>query len=350
MSAIEGDLGLRIDELRVGSATPDGSYVKVQAVFEHLSAACAYRPEDGPARNLSQQITFPAVASASEMSAVFPTDGDAIELTSPTAVPLEEFESQLAVFQALLVLATDLPCGQLSMIATDASGIRVQILGRNKYAPFRCKDRPAVEQSLRFSGDWLQETIDEWWNSYTDWKPILQIFSGLRYQPGYVDADVILSSAAIESLATRLQQHESPRLTADEQQPFLDALDSLTDLNSTQKEILGNLKREVLRTTFRSKVEQLVESVPVTVWETAQISISNWTKTLIRVRNTIAHAAQNEIWDDDKLLRGMRDANWVVLSLLILEHLRVPSEVLSNSADRLGTRYARRYPNVDVFL
>jgi hypothetical protein len=350
VAAIEGDLGLRIDELRVGSETPDGSYVKVQAVFEHLSAVCAYRPEDGPARSLSQRITFPAVEGASEMSAVFPTDGNTIELTSSTAVPLEEFESQLAVFQALLVLATDLPCGQLSMIATNASDVRVQIFGRDKYSPFRRKERPSVEQSLRFSGDWLQETIDEWWNSYTDWKPILQIFSGLRYQPGYVDADVILSSAAIESLATKLKQDAPPRLDADEQQPFLDALNSLKDLNAAQKDMRGKLKSELSRTTFRSKVEKLVESVSVEVWQQARISTSDWTKTLIRVRNTIAHAAQNEIWDNSQLLRGMRDANWIVLSLLILKHLRVPSKVLSNSADRLGVRYAPRHPSVDIFL
>lgn len=201
------------------------------------------------------------------MSAVFPTDGDAIELTSPTAVPLE----------GVRVSTRGIPS-----IASARNGSSLRSALDDRYGRFRhsCSDigpkqvclsaariGPRSNNHLRFSGDWLQETIDEWWNSYTDWKPILQIFSGLRYQPGYVDADVILSSAAIESLATRLQQHESPRLTADEQQPFLDALDSLTDLNSTQKEILGNLKREVLRTTFRSKVEQLVESVPVTVWK-----------------------------------------------------------------------------------
>ena len=350
VAAIEGDLGLRIDELRVGSETPDGSYVKVQAVFEHLSAACAYRLEDRPARSLSQQITFPAVGGASEMSAVFPTDDNTIELTSPTAVPLEEFESQLAVFQALLVLATDLPCGRLSMVATDAANVRVQIFGRDKYAPFGRKKRPAVEHSLRLSGVWLQEVIGEWWNSYEDWKPILQIFSGLRFQPGFVDADVILSSAAIESLASRLKQDVPPRLNADEQRPFIDALNSLTGLNNAQKKMCESLKGELSRRTFRSKVYQLMESVSVDVWQKARISTSDWTKALIRVRNKIAHAAQDEVWDDSQLLRGMRDANWIVLSLLILNHLRVPSEVLSNSADRLGTRYAPRHPSVDIFL
>lgn len=347
--AIDGDLGLRVDELRVGSALDDAQYTTVTATFEHLASVCSYRHEDGTARSPGQPLVFPAIDGASQMEATLRSGENSITLVAPEPVPLESFEAQLAVFQAMLTFAADLPCGQLTLVATDRSGQTVNIFGRDKYAPFERPTRKPVEYTLRFAGDWIQHTIERWWAAYSEWKPVLQILAGLRYQPGYVDADVILSSAAIESVATALQQHEAPRLSPNESKPILEALESLTGLDRAQKEAVAQLKGDLGRTTFRSKVEQLIRHVDDDVWQQARVSIEEWTKQFLKARNTIAHAVSSDIWEDGVLLRGIRDANWIVLTLVILKYLDVPDPAIGRAAERLGTRYGVRYRGVEIF-
>lgn len=346
---IDGDLGLRVEELRVGSAEDDAHYTTVTATFEHLASACSYRHEDGAARSPSQALLFPEVDGAPQMEVTLRGGENSITLVAPEPVPLEDFETQLAVFQTMLTFAADLPCGQLTLIATEASGQTVKVFGRDKYAPFEQSTRASVEYSLRFAGDWIQHTIERWWAAYSEWKPVLQILAGLRYQPGYVDADVILSSAAIESVATALQLHEAPRLSPDESRPILEALESLTGLDHAQKEAVAQLKGDLGRTTFRSKVEQLIRQVDDDVWQRARVSVEEWTKQFLKARNAIAHGASSGIWEDDVLLRGIRDANWIVLTLVILTHVGIPDAAIDRAAERLGTRYSPRYRDIEIF-
>lgn len=347
--AIDGDLGLLVDELRIGSAVDDARYTTVTATFEHLASVCSYRYEDGAARSPSQPLMFPAVDGASQMEATLRSGDNSIALVAPEPVPLENFEAQFAVFQTMLTFAADLPCGQLTLVATNRSGQTVTIFGRDKYATFGRPVRKPVEFSLRFAGDWIQHAIERWWEAYSEWKPVLQILAGLRYQPGYVEADVILSSAAIEAVATTFQQRDAPRLSPDESRPILEALESLTGLSHAQREVVAQLKGDLGRTTFRSKVEQLVQQVDDEVWQRARVSVGEWTKQFLKARNTIAHAVSSGIWDDDILLRGIRDANWIVLTLVILKYLDVPDTAVYRAAERLGTRYGVRYRDVEIF-
>ncbi|TQO18854.1 hypothetical protein FB472_0381 [Rhodoglobus vestalii] len=346
---IDGDLGLRVDELRVGSALDDAQYITVTGTFEHLASACSHRHEDGAARSPSQPLLFPAVDGAPQMEATLRSGENSITLVALEPVPLEAFETQLAVFQALLTFATDLPCGRLTLVATEASGQTVTVFGRDKYAPFERPRRTPVEHSLRFSGDWIQHAIERWWAAYCEWKPVLQILVGLRYQPGYVEADVILSSAAIDSVSEALKQHEAPQLTSDESLPILEALELLSGLNQAQKAAVAQLKGDLGRTTFRSRAEQLVRRVDDDTWQVARVSIEEWTRQLIKARNTIAHAVSSSIWEDDLSLRGIRDANWIVLTLVLLTHLGVPDPAINRAAERLGARYIARYRDLGIF-
>lgn len=347
---LDGDLGLRVDEVRVGASDPEAKYTEVTASYEHLSSACSNRHEDGGLRSPALPLLFPRVDDAPPMEATLPSNAGAITLVTQEPIALDHFEAQLAVFQALLTFATDLPCARLSLSAIDESGRSVEVYGRDQYSPFERAERRTIEHSMRFLGEWVQGAIDRWWTVYSEWKPVAQIAAGLRYQPGYVDADVILSSAAIESVATALKQRDAPSLSPDEALPIIEVLDSLTGLGASQKAAVSRLKGELKRTTFRSKVEQLLQQVDAGVWTQARLSTEEWVKQFLNARNKIAHAASDGPWDDSALLRAIRDANWVVLTLVLLTHMDVPSAAVSRAAERLGTRYAIRHRATKVFV
>ena len=58
---IDGQPGLRIDELRVGSDEEQPRYTEMFATFEHLDSICSYRFEDGAQRSMSAPLTLPAL-------------------------------------------------------------------------------------------------------------------------------------------------------------------------------------------------------------------------------------------------------------------------------------------------
>src|SRR3546814_6703164 len=116
----------------------------------------------------------------------------------------------------------------------------------------------------------------------------------------------------------------------------------LTVLNQAHNRAVAQLKGDLGRTTFRSKVGQLIRHVDDEVWQQARVSIEEWTKQFLKARNTIAHAVSSDIWENGVLLRGIRDANWIVLTLVILKYLDVPDPAIGRAAERLGPRYGVR--------
>lgn len=353
--AIDGDLGLRVDELRIGSEEESPTYTAATARIEHLSSLCSYRCEDGAARSGHQPLILPAIDGARAMNAMLPSAIDTVTLSSSEPVPLEEFEIQLAALQDLLTFAADMPCGRLHLEVTNESGQVIQIVGRDRFAPFEHPVQQPVEHSLRLSGDWAQTAVDRWWAARTEWRPTTQIAAGLRYQPGYVEADVILSAAAIEALATRQFAQPRPLVADVDARPILDALQSLQDMNPDQSAAIGRLKGELRRTTFRSKVEQLAATVDAETWVRSQVSIDEWTALFINTRNGIAHGSTGlsggvDVWIGGPLLRSVRDANWIVLTLVVIKYLGAPASALDRAAERLGTRYGVRHVDTPIFI
>lgn len=352
---IDGDLGLRVDELRVGSVEPDAEYVSATANFEHLASACTYRHEDGAARDARQALTFPALDDAPGMRAELPSCTTAITLSADGPVPLEAFEKQLSTFQNLLTFAADQPCGRMSLILTDRSGSDVRVFGRDKYQPFNKMTRKPIEFSLRFVSDQTQRVIDGWWEAHDQLLPVTQIIAGLRYQPGYVEADAILSAAAIEALATAALNPSRPPLSLEEAEPIITALDSLSGMNQDQRDAIARLKGDLRRTTFRSKVESLIEGVAPEQWQLSRIKVDEWIKLFKKARNGIAHAVPGlpggaSIWKESGLLRSIRDANWIVITLVMLTQLSVPDAAIARAAERLGTRYGVRHRGTPIFI
>lgn len=180
--AIDGDLGLRVDELRVGPSELDAEYVAAAAELEHLAAACTYRTEDGAARNARESLTVPPLDGAPAMRAELPCRATTIVLRSDAPAPIEAFETQITAFQDLLTFASDQPCGRTSLTLTDRSGKDVRVFGRDKYEPFGRQPRKPVELSLRFASDQTQRVIDGWWKARDELLPVTQIIAGLRYK------------------------------------------------------------------------------------------------------------------------------------------------------------------------
>lgn len=351
---IDGDLGLRVDELRVGSVEPDAEYVSATANFEHLASACTYRPEDGAARDADQALIFPALDGAPAMRAELPRRVTAITLSADTPMHLDAFETQLTTFQDLLTFAADQPCGRTSLSLTDRSGNDVRVFGRDKYQPFNRKTRKPVEFSLRLVSDQTQRVIDRWWKDHDELLPVTQIIAGMRYQPGYVEADAILSAVAIEALATAALSTSRPPLSVEEAEPIIIALDSLSGMNHAQNDAIKRLKGELRRTTFRSKVKSLIEGVAPEQWRLSRVDMDEWIKLFIKARNGIAHAAPGlsggaNIWKESELLRSIRDANWTVVTLVLLTRLGVPDAAINRAAERLGTRYGVRHSGTSIF-
>lgn len=351
---IDGDFGLRVDELRIGSDDVEPTYTEASATFENLSSLCSYRHEDGAQRSPHAPINLPGLAGAGAMSAFLPSEVDVVKIVSPYAVALDDFESHLAALQDLMTFAADLPVGRISLSAVDSNGRTVQIFGRERFAPFGSAPRRPVDYLLRLSGEWLQTVIERWWSGRETLRPIPQVVAGMQHQSGYVEADVIFSAASIEALSTRIDVGERPRLSSIDAVPILAALDALSGLNSDQRQIVANLKTEVTRTTLRSRVELLLRGVSGTAITNSRVVVGNWLPRFIETRNSIAHGSNGsrrtrDIWSDDALLRAVRDANRIVLSLALLTHLGAPSTVVERSADRLGVRYGGNHFATSMF-
>ncbi|MFT4157336.1 MAG: hypothetical protein QM630_05320 [Microbacterium sp.] len=349
---IDGELGLRVDELRIGSDDDQPTYTEVSTVFEHLGSVCSWRHEDGAQRSPFDPISLPALDDATPMSALLSSATDAVKVVSTSPAILDEFESHLNALQDLLTFALDLPVGRLDLSATDLFGRTVEIYGRHRFAPFERASRRPIEHQLRLSGDWTQTVIDRWWAARATLRPIPQLLAALRYQPGYIEADVILSAAAIEALASRTDIDEAPRLTNADAQPILDALNGLRGLNEDQRAVVSQIKGEITRTTLHSKTELLLNGVNTVALANTRVSIDDWLPKFKRTRNHIAHGnggSTSDVWTDSALLRAVRDANRVLLSLAFLAHLGVPAAALQRAAERMGNRYAGRHRSTGIF-
>ena len=196
--------------------------------------------------------------------------------------------------------------------------------------------------------------IDGWWKARDELLPVTQIIAGLRYEPGYVEADTVLSAAAIEALATANLGASQPPLSVEEAEPIVAALNSLNGLSTAQREAIARLKGELGRTTFRSKVENLIKDVAPERWSLSRVHTDEWIKLFLKARNGIAHAAPGlgggaNIWKESELLRSIRDANWIVITLVLLTQLGAPDAAIDRAAERLGTRYGVRHRATPIF-
>ena len=115
------------------------------------------------------------------------------------------------------------------------------------------------------------------------------------------------------------------------------------------------MKREATRTTLQSKVELLLDGVNDRALTNSRVSVDTWLPKFKKTRNDIAHGnggepQSREIWTNDSLLRAVRDANQVLLTLALLTHLGVPDAAIELAAERMGTRYGGRHRATGIFV
>lgn len=181
-----GDLVLRITEIRSGSDNPVPRYISARAAFDHAVSAACHRLEDGASRSEFEPMTVPALGPARSMTMLFPIGPDQVVFFSSEPAELEEFEAHLRAFQDLLTYAANSPAGRLTLTLTEHNGTVVEVLGRNTFPPFRHRSKKPIEYIVRLGTGRAQSIIDGWWSARTALRPIPQILAGVRYQPGYV--------------------------------------------------------------------------------------------------------------------------------------------------------------------
>ncbi|THG34027.1 hypothetical protein E6C70_11445 [Glaciibacter flavus] len=123
-------------------------------------------------------------------------------------------------------------------------------------------------------------------------------------------------------------------------------------LAATGQAILVESEMLATRTTLHSKTERLLSGVHPVALAYTRVSIDNWLPKFKRTRNHIAHGnggSTTDVWTDGALLRAVRDANRVLLSLALLTHLGVPDAALERTAERLGNRYSGRHRPTGIF-
>ncbi|TFB66944.1 hypothetical protein E3N86_00850 [Cryobacterium sp. Hz7] len=343
---------LAITEMRVGASDLDSNFVSVSAEFEYTSEVLKYRSEDGPMRSPSTSLDLPALSAADAMVLHYPGTGLAgtIELVSTSPVALETFEAHLRAFQDLITFATRRPSARLALVAVRASGQTVQIIGRTKVLPHGPVHLDHREFTLRLAGTNTEQIVERWWRGVVDLRPILQVFVGAIYQPGYIESDLLAAAAAMEHFSNLL--HPVPprsKLTAAQLEPIKTALETVASPDREQLELITRVFRNERATVgFYGRIEALVSTLDSNLRRGTHIDIGAWLVSFVKMRNFIAHEGSPPGAFDGEL-GPVRDATRSLLALLIAVHLGVPQAALQMAANALGARYGSVYRGGQIY-
>ncbi|MGV8880513.1 MAG: hypothetical protein ACOH19_00010 [Rhodoglobus sp.] len=343
---------LLITEMRIGASDTDSEFVSASADFEYAGAALNYRWEDGPMRTRSTQLDLPALSTAGEMVLHYPATlaARSMELVSAVPASLEAFEEHLRAFQDLVTFATRRPSARLSLVAVRANGQEVQIVGRTNVLPHGPVHVDHREFLLRLAGTNTQQIVARWWGGLVDLRPILQVFVGAMYQPGYVESDLLAAAAAMENFGNRLfPVPPRPKLTAAQLEPVKRALESIPSPDPDQLEVISRvIRNERANVNFYRRIRALVETLHPDIRRGTRIDIEAWLTAFVAMRNFIAHEGSAPGAFDNEL-GPVKNATRSLLALLISMHLGVPQAALQMAADALGVRYSSMYRGGTIY-
>ncbi|RWR22875.1 hypothetical protein D8Y23_01445 [Microbacterium enclense] len=356
MRGYSGGAAFHLSEVRIGSDALTQEYVAIRAEFELLPSLSTIRHEDGAARSASAEIVLPPLESARTMALLLDARGVA-EIRSPNPAPMEEYGSHLAALQDLIVFAADQPAERVSLTGVLADGTEVAVHGWTRYPAFESRGRQPVEYLLRFGAAYFATVVEAWWKMRVDFRPVPQILAAVRYEPGFVESDVIALAAALERFTKQKfpPPMSPPRLDAQEFAVIEDTLQALLPtLSGAQRAFVNGIRNDARRTRYEEYVGALIESLQPEHLAHTKINLANWTAALHSARNDIAHEgapnpANPVLFVDAQESRALRDATRVILTLATLAHLGVPDPVLSRASERLGVRYGVRHVDSAIY-
>lgn len=347
---------LHLSEVRIGSDALTQDYVAIRAEFELLASLSTIRHEDEAARSAAAEILLPPLESARTMALLLGAGGVA-EIRSPDPAPMEEFASHLAALQDLIVFAADQPAERVTLTGILSDGTEVSVHGWTRYPAFGSRGRQPVEYLIRFGAAYFANAVEVWWKMRVDFRPVPQILAAVRYEPGFVESNVIALAAALERFTKQKfpPPTSPPRLEAQEFAVIEDTLQALLPaLNGAQRAFVNDIRNDARRTRYEEYVGALIDSLqPVHLTQT-RINLANWKAMLHAARNDIAHEgapnpANPVLFVDEQESCALRDATRVILSLATLAHLGVPDPVLRRASERLGVRYGVRHVDSAVY-
>lgn len=351
-----GGSTLHLSEVRIGSDALNQDYAAVRAEFELLASLSTIRHEDGAARSAGVELVLPPLESARTMALLLDARGVA-EIRSPEPAPMEEYASHLAALQDLIVFAADQPAERLSLTGILEDGTEVAVHGWTRYPAFKSRGRHPVEYLLRFGAAYFANAVEAWWTMRVGFRPFPQILAAVRYEPGFVESDVIALAAALERFTKQKfpPPTSPPRLTPQDFAVIEAPLSALLpSLNGAQRAFVNDIRNDARRTRYEEYVGALIDSLPSAHLTQTKINPANWKVALHAARNDIAHeGAPNPtnpvLFVDEQESRALRDATRVILSLAVLAHLDVPDPVMSRASERLGVRYGVRHVDSAIY-
>ena len=329
---VNGIRRLRIDDLRIGSGDPDELLISATPFYDYANAVVRYYTRDGAARFPNDPLDLPALDGAAAMSLVYAprADGFPIELRCKGGASIEQFETQLDALQRLITFAVQQPSTRHLLTVQNGAGTEIEVYRGVTVTPRPAESADYRDFPLRLSRANTQTIVDRWWAMMEDLRPIPQIMTGLKYQPGYLDSDFFLLATVLDRLSDAWTN--VPGLLSEEQ--YEGMKETASQLIVPEQFKIDN------RPVFHARIVALLDTLSDEVWEKVRIDRDSWLASMKRHRNLVAHSSEQRQAHREFMtgpgLRALRAATDVIVTLVVAQHLGVEGDALVFAADRLN--------------
>lgn len=331
---VNGVRRLRIDDLRVGSGDPDELIFRATPLFDYANGVVSYYTRDGAARSPMDLLEVSALDDAPAMSLLYAprADGFPIELRCEGGASIEQFETQLDALQRLITFAVQQPSTRHVLTVWNEAGTEIEVYRGVSVTPRPAKAVDYRDFPVRLSRANSQTIVDRWWAMMNDLRPIPQIITSLKYQPGYLDSDFFLLATVLDRLSDAWTN--VPGLLSAEQ--YEGMREAASRLNVPEQFKVDN------RPVFHARVVALLETLSDEVWEKVRIDRDSWLASMKRHRNLVAHSSEqreaHRVFMTGPGLRALRAATDVIVTLVVAQHLGIEGDALVFAADRLNVK------------
>lgn len=321
----EGRTRFHVFDLRIGLNDPSATLRSAQATFDYMAEVARGHHWDGAQRLLTGPLFLPALDGAPAMSLTI--SGDSVELVCEQEASIEAFETQLDALQRLVTFAAQEPSVRRQLTARDYAGNEVEIYRGVTVSPRPIKRVDYRDFPLRLRRENTQAIVDAWWEAMGKLRPIPQLLTSLRNQPGFRETDFLFLATAVDRLSENWV--ESDRQFTPEQ---------ITVLMAAAEDL--GLEEFYLddRPTFAVRADALADTLAEEIWIALRVDRGAWLKSLRRHRNLVAHSDEQRPVHRQFLLgdglRALLAATDAIVTLIVAKHLGVDDAALARAAER----------------